>query len=44
MTVNLVTGMASGPDGTDLLISISNAQTGAFNDTLIGDAGSDGIA
>jgi len=39
VTVNLATGTATGADGTDTLISIENVTGSNFNDTLIGDAG-----
>ncbi|MFM7568567.1 MAG: Ig-like domain-containing protein, partial [Betaproteobacteria bacterium] len=41
--VNLLTGTASGPDGTDTLISIERMGGSAFNDTLTSGAGNDTI-
>jgi Ca2+-binding RTX toxin-like protein len=39
VTVNLATGIATQPNGTDLLFEIENAEGGDFADTLTGDEG-----
>ena len=43
VAVNLMTGRASGGDGTDTLDSIEGVWGSAFNDTLTGDASANGL-
>ena len=44
VSVNLGNGLATGADGTDTLANIENATGGAFNDTLVGNAGANRLA
>jgi len=39
VTVDLVAGTSSGPNGDDILLNIENLRSGAGNDRLFGDAG-----
>jgi Ca2+-binding RTX toxin-like protein len=43
VTVNLATGLATGADGNDTLVSFENIFGSAFSDSLTGDAGANGF-